>query len=445
MRRVWNKTTLGGHKVGPLVVLLSLFLMGGPLTAASQIRTSEYVESTVTIDEAIVGSPVLVYTESLRVDQILEVEAPVSNGSALLSVRWLNHTILWGDASSEPILVFNVNGFSEYSVWLDSLAVNTDITATIRVTTLHYPLVSLFPIGVTLLLLGALLLLALFPADIIRFRDRTKPDDEEDETGTPSAQTPRTILEKFAPAILLIVGFIFLLVTDPGYVHNDSVGGGVSGPPGIFDINWGYEAWGYLDFAQMVLTNLQAGDFSYLSWAMIHGSSKSIGLPILVGFLSFLTGSSVFLIYRTIVSIFFVILAGGVGLIAQTLSGSRNAFYIGTILTITNPILLEYSRSLYQEIPLCAMLALALYFILRIPRGTRFAPVFAALFIGLAAAFKTILIIAPFILGLFIVLLLNTRSQYWDRRYFAHGFVFLFFLALSGLALHLLSYPLRWT
>jgi hypothetical protein len=410
---------------------------------ASQTYTSQDEETFVEIDEAVIGTPVQVYAEYLRVDQILSVTTSVSNGSALLSIRWLHRTILRGAASPDPELVFQVNGFSNYSIWLDSFAANTNISVAIRVTTLEYPLVYLFPVGSILILLGILTLLILNPVDIIRLRGKSDDSDEEQALGL--KWTPENIFRKLLPVIFLIVAFLFLTITDPGYVHNDSVGGGFSGPSGIFNGNWGYEAWGYLDFAQMVLNNLQAGDFSYLSWSVIHGSSKSIGLPMLAGYLSFITGAGVFLVYRVIVRIFFIILAGGIGLISQTLTRSKTAFYVGSILTLTNPILLEYSRSLYQEIPFCAMLALALYFILKSSSGPKHNVGLAAICIGLAAAFKSILILAPFFFGLFIVLLLNTRSQHWNRRYFASGFIFLILLALSGLLIHLLAYPLRWT
>ncbi|MHA2070261.1 MAG: hypothetical protein ACW985_00585 [Candidatus Thorarchaeota archaeon] len=443
MSQKWNRTLPSGLKLGPFLVLSILFLSGTLFIVASQTYTSQYEETTVEIGEAVIGTPVYVYAEYLRVDQILSVATSVSNGSALFSIRWLDHTILWGAASSNPELVFQVNGFSNYSVWLDSLAGNTNISVTIGVTTLEYPLVHLFPIGSILLLLGIFSLLILIPADIIRLRGRNDDSVEVEEPG--SRWSSENIFRNLLPVIFLIIAFVFLTMTDPGYVHNDSVGGGLSGPSGIFNDNWGYEAWGYLDFAQMVVNNLQAGDFSYLSWSAIHGSSKSIGLPMIAGWLSFLTSAGVFLVYRVVVRVFFVILAGGVGLVSQALTKSKTAFYVGSILTLTNPIFLEYSRSLYQEIPLCAMLALALYFIIRMSEGSKNNAVPVAIFVGLAAAFKSILILAPFFFGLFIVLLLNTRSQYWNRRYFAGGFIFLFLLALSALLMHLLSYPLRWT
>ncbi|MHA2310837.1 MAG: hypothetical protein ACXADF_05025, partial [Candidatus Thorarchaeota archaeon] len=158
MSRGWNRPLPGGLKLGPMLVLSILFLSGTFLLVASQTYTSQDEETFVEIDEAVIGTPVQVYAEYLRVDQILSVTTSVSNGSALLSIRWLHRTILRGAASPDPELVFQVNGFSNYSIWLDSFAANTNISVAIRVTTLEYPLVYLFPVGSILILLGILTL-----------------------------------------------------------------------------------------------------------------------------------------------------------------------------------------------------------------------------------------------------------------------------------------------
>ncbi|MFX0108948.1 MAG: ArnT family glycosyltransferase, partial [Candidatus Hodarchaeota archaeon] len=446
IRQELNKSLFGQLKLGTALFLTVLVLIGSVLVATSQISVTSTDEDAIHVEDVAENSTIVFHEMYLHVDQILYIDVEMNNGTGLLMIRWLDRLITRTGWSEHPKAVFEVDGFSNYTFWLETDSYNEDVTVTLIIVTRTYPFLNLFPIGVLILEAALLVILGMIPFDLLKLRK------EEEALEQPTKDEPEAQSNFFSryssflvPFVFLLGVFLFLSLTDPGYVHNDSVGGGLSGPPGEFDEIWNYVAWGYLDFADMVVENLRAGDFSYMSWAMIHGGAKNIGLPLLVGFISYFSGVGTFVVYRAVVRVFFVVLSSGLGLIAHTLTRNRRAFYIGTLLVITNPILLEYSRSLYQEIPVCAMIVWSLYFLLRASQKNGRNLTFAAIFLGIASMFKSVLLLIPFVFGLFILLAINSRKLYWNFRYFAKGFAVLFLLGVSSLGFYFVSYPLRWT
>jgi len=381
----------------------------------------------------------------LHVNQVLQIDSSLSNGTGRFIITWLGKAIRTGSLSMNPSLTFKVDGFSEYEIWLESKNENSNVTIAMVVTTNEYPLIYLFPIGSILLILGFMICAALLKSDILDYR-ASKEDSRNNSKldGQKIKFKQREVDYRVILFFTFLIILLFLTITDPYYVHNDSVGQGKSGPPGL-EGNWGYEAWGYLDFAEMVRENIQSHDLNYESWMIIHGSSKSIGLSFIVGILSSFSGIDTFLVFRLTVRIFFALLCTTMGAFAFKLTKSRMGLFFGIILTLCNPVLLEYSRSLYAEIPIITLTSIAVLLLVTTPQINARTTIFIGILFCLAASFKSVMILAPIFLTLLLLVIAIFKSRKWDRQYLVRNILFLLLLGAAASLSYLLLSPMRWS
>ncbi len=437
---------LANRKNRIAIICLVLLLIGGSVSIAfSQNFYSIENESEISAGTLLPDTRLFVAKLDLHVDQILLLESSLNNGTSRFIITWLGHTIRSGSFSPNPSLTFYVDGFSEYEIWMEGENENTNITIEMVLTTNEYPLIYLFPIGAISYILGFLLFAVLLRSDILDSRDsKEKLLNIDKLKGRKIRFKQRDVDYRLVLLIAFLIIVLFLAVTDPYYVHNDSVGQGQSGPLG-FEGQWKYEAWGYLDFAEMVRENLQNHDYNFESWAMIHGASKSIGLSFIVGVLSYLSGFDTFLIFRFTEMLFFALLCTVIGAFAYKLSGSKLGLFFGVFLTICNPVLLEYSRSLYSEIPVVTLSSLAFLLLVTTPHMNTRRTLYVGVLLCLAASFKSVLILAPIFLTLLLLVIAITRLRNMDMKYLFRSIGFLFFLGAAATFSYLLASPMKWS
>ena len=420
-------------------------LGGAVLVVASQQCEIQTQSATVYIPDTNPAVEVEVSRHDLHPDQVLSADTSLPHGSGRFSVLWLSRVLLSGDWSESPSIRFVVDGFSNYTIVLETNATSADVTVHETVETYVYYNVGFFPTGALFLLSAIAVLLSMAPNPFCSFRD---PVPAEPEKGNSIPRHDSAEIDKtraLIAVLVLVVAFLALTITDPMYVHNDSVGGGKTGPPGRFEGEWNYVAWGYVDFADMVKEDILSSNYSLSAWQRIHGSWKGITLSLIAGAVAALTGQENVVLLTLIARISFVALAGLIGLIAFYITRKRVSFYLAVLITLTNPILLEYSRSQYQEIPAVAMLAASLFFMLRSVEHGRDNLVWAMLFIGLAASTKDILIVAPFLLGVLTLFVVEQVKNHRNWKTLGWSFVVIAELGASAVLFHLILFPLKWT